>query len=166
MYSIAIDSNNNVFGHFISHSIDSRGHRIENKMFMFILHSKQTNGQMKFELKKGSIVRFWINNDDYIMMDKNHKFLMTFDDIGKESSIHDEITQCFECPNNKVFTGSKSDKYVLKRMIVIQMKDSDSLMNERKIRRNRMLDSISNKCITSNIAILEEWSGKKYKQVI
>ena len=73
LYFIAIDSNDNVFGHYHSGVIDKIDYNnYDSNMFMFTLNSNERCGIKKFDNKYGDTYTFIWNNNDYYSCDSRY----------------------------------------------------------------------------------------------
>ena len=119
LYFIAIDLNDNVFGHYYTDVIDTVGRNYSYNLFMFTLNSNGRCGVMKFDSEKhmGMYTSIYSRDDycgyDYaiVQLDTNYSW------------INKDIVDDFEGVEKTTLTGNCSPEYfTTKRVIVIQMK--------------------------------------------
>ena len=129
LYFIFVDSDNNVFGHYLPCTINRFGYKdsskqlIDDNIFVFSLYS---NGRCKtsryLSNNKGTFVYIY-NNNNYCFCGGGY-FGYRINEIGERSSSIDYgMSQCFKELNPCIFTGScVPNRFVTKRIIVIEMK--------------------------------------------
>ena len=120
LYFIAIDSNDNVFGHYHSGVIDKIGSSIyDSNMFMFILNRNGRCGIKKFNNKYGKACTCIYNNNYYY--DCYGYYICQID--TNNSCIYKSIGDRYSGIEKTTLTGNYyPDCFTTKRIIVIQMK--------------------------------------------
>ena len=120
LYFIAIDSNDNVFGHYHPGVVDGIGSNIyDNNIFIFTLNSDGRSGVKKFNRKNGDICTYICNSNNYYGCGYCGYGIRQID--TNESFIGNVIVDYFEGIEETTLTGN-SDEFTTKRVIVIEMK--------------------------------------------
>ena len=119
---IAIDSNDNVFGHYHPGVIDKiNNHIYDNNIFIFTLNSNGRSGIKKFNNKDGYTYTWICNNNNYYGCGYGGYYIYQID--TNHSYIDDRIVKHFEGIKTTTLTGNcKPDEFTTKRVIVIEMK--------------------------------------------
>ena len=118
---IAIDSNDNVFGHYHPGVIDKiNGWIYDNNIFIFTLNSNGRSGVKKFNGKHGNTYTWIYNGNDYYGCSWGYDIYQI--DTNR-SGISDYIVDYFEGIETTTLTGNCiPDYFTTKRVIVIEMK--------------------------------------------
>ena len=119
---IAIDSNDNVFGHYHPGVIDKiyPNCNYDNNIFIFTLNSNGRSGVKKFNRKNGYTCTGIYNNNDYYGCGYGY-YIRQIDTNG--SYINDDIVYFFEGIETTTLTGNcLPDYFTTKRVIIIEMK--------------------------------------------
>ena len=116
---IAIDSNDNVFGHYHPGVIDKIGVNFDKNIFIFTLNSNGRSGIKKFNRKDVNPYTCIYNNNDYYSC---YCYYICQIDTN-ESFIGNVIADYFEGIEETTLTGNcRPDKFTTKRVIIIEMK--------------------------------------------
>ena len=121
LYFIAIDSNDNVFGHYHPGVIDKIGYNIhDNNIFIFTLNSNGRSGVKKFNRKAGNTFTYICNDNNYCVCGCGY---WIYQINTNDSCIDNDIVNCFEGIKKTTLTGNcYPDKFTTKRVIIIEMK--------------------------------------------
>ena len=126
LYFIAIDSNDNVFGHYHPGVIDKIGVNFDKNIFIFTLNSNGRSGVKKFNRKAGNICTYICNSNNYYgCFDCGYNCynygIYQIDTNG--SYIDSDIVDYFEGIKTTTLTGNcLPDCFTTKRVIIIEMK--------------------------------------------
>ena len=119
LYFIAIDSNDNVFGHYHPGVIDKIGSNNDNNIFIFTLNSNGRSGVKKFNRKGRNTYTYICNDNDYYGC---YGYGISQIDTN-DSYISNGIVKYYEGIETTTLTGNcYPDKFTTKRVIVIEMK--------------------------------------------
>ena len=122
LYFIAIDSNDNVFGHYHPGVIDKiRRNIYDNNIFIFTLNSNGRSGIKKFDRKDGDTCTGIYSDNDYYEFGYCGYDIYQINTNG--SYINDRIADYFEGIKTTTLTGNcRPGSFTTKRVIVIEMK--------------------------------------------
>ena len=127
LYFIAIDSHDNVFGHYHPGVIDEISNFIyDDNIFIFTLNSNGRSGVKKFNRKRENNCTYIYDNNKY------YNCYFCFDcgywihqiDTNNSWINNDVIVNCFEGIEETTLTGNcwPKDYFTTKRVIIIEMK--------------------------------------------
>ena len=120
LYFIAIDSNDNVLGHYHPGVIDKIGVNFDKNIFIFTLNSNGRSGIKKFNRKAGNTFTYIYNDNNYYYCCSWGYDIYQIDTNG--SCIDsDYIVNCFDGIEKTTLTGN-SGSFTTKRVIIIEMK--------------------------------------------
>ena len=128
LYFIVIDSDENVFGHYLNEMVDETGlDIIDSDIFIFTLNSNGRSDIEKFNSKKVVYTHLYDNGFYYCGNIGYDAGYYSVNDIGKANSrVHEDISHFFYVDNPEIFTGScysfgYDNFYKPERVVVIEM---------------------------------------------
>ena len=123
LYFIAIDSNDNVFGHYHPGVIDKIGNDICANIFIFTLNSNGRSGIKKFNRKDGNTFTCIWNSNNYYNCGWSGYGYRIYQIDTNDSCINNGIVNYFEGIEKTTLTENcLPNHFTTKRVIIIEMK--------------------------------------------